>query len=142
MKDKRDEQARRNKRDKMRIGRVIGTVTPGQLHPNLMGGQFKLVVPFNLRDLTAEPTEEEKTAAGYATMTPCERLRLRCPRGTGTELIVYDELSAGVGEWIAFSEGAEASMAFYPDNKSVDAYAAAIIDTIELDQKTIEKLEF
>lgn len=124
----------------MRIGKVIGTVTPGQLHPSIVGAQFKIVVPFTLRDFLDESagvarTEENKN------LTSRERLERCSPKSTGTELVVYDELSAGIGEWIAFSEGAEASMAFYPNNKCVDAYAAAIFDTVELDEAAIDTLE-
>ena len=57
----------------------------------------------------------------------------RQPKNAGREIIVYDELSVGIGEWIAFSEGAEAAMPFYPEKRPVDAYAAAILDTLELD---------
>lgn len=124
----------------MRIGKVIGTVTPGQLHPGLVGGQFKIVVPFTLRDLL-DDSDTASRADAERELTSRERLERCSPKSSGTELVVYDELSAGIGEWIAFSEGAEASMAFYPNNKSVDAYASAIFDTVELDKAAIDTLE-
>ena len=92
----------------MRIGEVIGTVTLNRQHPSLTGGRFKLVVPLSLDDLTA-------TAAGPARSSPC-----------------YDELGAGVGCRIAISEGREAAMPFYPEVKPVDAYCAAILDTVNV----------
>ncbi len=93
----------------MRIGKIIGNVTLSRMHASVTGTQWKLVVPMNLDDLQrpdVEPASEE--------------------------LVVYDPLSAGVGEWIAFSEGAEAVMPFYPNVKPVDAYCAAILDEIEI----------
>lgn len=47
-------------------------------------------------------------------------------------LVVYDELGAGVGHTIAVSEGGEATMPFYPERVPIDAYCAAILDTIQM----------
>ena len=90
----------------MRIGEVIGTVTLSRGHPSLAGGRFKLVVPLTLDDLAGRGG---KPAA---------------------ELTVYDELGAGIGHRIAISEGREAAMPFHPDSKPLDAYCAAILDSI------------
>jgi ethanolamine utilization protein EutN len=92
----------------MRIGEVIGTVTLSRWHPSLAGGSYKLVVPLSLADLLGRGEE------------PAE------------ELTVYDELGAGMGSRIAFSEGREAAQPFHPDTKPIDAYNAAILDTIHL----------
>jgi ethanolamine utilization protein EutN len=93
----------------MRIGKVIGNVTLSRAHDSVTGTQWKVVVPLEPDDLAEdrEPTSEE--------------------------LVVYDPLSAAVGEWIAFSEGAEAAMPFYPNVKPIDAYAAAIIDELTVE---------
>lgn len=92
----------------MRIGEVIGTVTLNRHHPSLEGGRFKLVVPLSLADLAGQ-------------------------RGSpGEELTVYDELGAGIGHRIAIAEGPEAAQPFRPEIKVVDAYCAAILDTIQL----------
>ena len=48
------------------------------------------------------------------------------------EIAVFDELGAGVGSRIAISEGREAAMPFYPEIKPIDAYNAAILDTLGL----------
>jgi ethanolamine utilization protein EutN len=92
----------------MRIGEVIGTVTLSRRHPSLTGGSYKLVVPLSLADLLGRGGE------------PAE------------ELTVYDELGAGIGNRVAFSEGREAAQPFHPDVKPIDAYNAAILDTIHL----------
>lgn len=118
----------------MRIGKVIGTVTPGRIHPILAGGQLKIVAPFSFNDLAADTPEKPTADRDYSTEAARAILTMKNLRPTGSPLVVYDELSAGFGEWIAFSEGAEASMPFYPDMKPIDAYAAAIIDTLELDK--------
>jgi len=100
----------------MRIGEVIGTVTLSRVHPQLVGTQWSVVTPLALEHLVE----------GKA--------------GTAEEVVIYDELSAGIGEWVAFSEGIEAAMPFYPNLKPVDAYCAAILDTVELDHAAIGKI--
>ena len=97
----------------MRIGKVIGNVTLSRVHDSVTGTQWKLVVPMNYDDLAGTPAHDVEP--------------------TSEELVVYDPLSAGVGEWIAFSEGAEAAMPFYPELKPVDAYNAAIIDELTIE---------
>ncbi|MBN1589645.1 MAG: carbon dioxide concentrating mechanism protein CcmL, partial [Pirellulales bacterium] len=49
------------------------------------------------------------------------------------EFTLFDELGADVGCRVAISEGREAAMPFYPDVKPVDAYAAAILDRIDVE---------
>lgn len=124
----------------MRIGQVIGHVTVSPLHPSLSGGQFKIVVPFSLDDLVPKEGGGHVVSGGETLEELRTRLSSSVPVGRGSELVVYDELSAGVGEWIAFSEGAEASMPFYPNKKPVDAYAAAIIDTLQIDHPAMAML--
>jgi ethanolamine utilization protein EutN len=93
----------------MRIAEVIGTVTLNRWHPSLTGASYKLVVPLSLADLTGQTDRPE--AEPFA---------------------VFDELGAGAGSRIAVSEGREAAMPFYPDVKPIDAYNAAILDTIDV----------
>ncbi len=95
----------------MRIGEIIGTVTLNRWHPSLAGGRFKLVVPLSLADLIGEGDE------------PAE------------ELTLYDELGAGVGCRVAFSEGREAAQPFHPEVKPIDAYCAAILDTLNVQKE-------
>ena len=42
--------------------------------------------------------------------------------------MIYDDLGAGVGSRIGFSEGGEAAAPFHPEKKPVDAYCACILD--------------
>jgi ethanolamine utilization protein EutN len=99
----------------MRIAEVIGTVTLNRCHPSLAGARFKLVAPLSLADLTGQTD-----------------------RPGADELAVFDELGAGIGSRIAVSEGREAAMPFYPDVKPIDAYNAAILDTIDIVQEKAE----
>ncbi len=91
----------------MRIGDVIGTVTLNRAHPSLTGARFKLVTPLSWDNLAGRFDE-----------------RLE-------EIAVFDELGAGLGSRIAISEGREAAMPFYPEVKPIDAYNAAILDSLD-----------
>jgi ethanolamine utilization protein EutN len=96
----------------VRIGEVIGNLTLSQAHPSLGRGALRLVVPLSLSGLSSsEPP-------------------------IGEELVVFDELGAGVGSRIAISEGGEAAQPFLPEIRPIDAYNAAILDTIHLEART------
>ena len=99
----------------MRIGEVIGTVTLSREHQTVSGGRFKLTVPLSLEDLQSK--------------TP----------SSAEPVVVYDDLGAGQGSRIAFSEGREAAQPFEPDKKPIDAYNAAILDRIDVDRDVMPK---
>lgn len=92
----------------MRICEVIGNVTLSRSHPTLRGAAWRVAVPLSI------------DAAS----------RILAKRGE--PFVVYDELGAGIGSLIAVSEGAEAAAPFYPDQKPIDGYCAAILDTCEI----------
>ena len=92
----------------MRLGHVIGRVTLSRQDPAYHGGRFLLVQPFG---------RDQYRGAG---MTPL---------AVGNSLVVYDQLGAGVGHVVGFTEGAEAT-APVPEPTPVDAYCAAIVDEI------------
>ena len=92
----------------MRIGEVIGTVTLSLAHPTVVGGRLRLAIPLTWTELSGE-----QPARGEA-------------------LVVYDDLGAGNGSQIAISEGGEAAQPFYPEDKPIDAYNAAILDRVEI----------
>lgn len=91
----------------MRIGEVIGTVTLSRVHPTMAGARWVVVAPFSLAGLRAGEPD-------------------------GEDLVVFDSLGAGVGGKIGFSEGGEAAAPFYPEKRPVDAYAACIVDLIDV----------
>ena len=93
----------------MRVGDVIGRVTLAKCHPMVVGGTWLIVTPLNHAGLKGAENGREEP------------------------VVVYDELGAGLGAMIGFSEGAEAGAPFHPDPKPLDAYNACILDTIEVD---------
>jgi len=95
----------------MRIAQVIGKVTLSQSLPAFEGAQLPLVVPLGLASLQQK----------------------KIPWDADT-LVAYDPLGAGLRGRIAMSEGAEAARPFLPELKPVDAYNAAILDTINLEE--------
>jgi len=93
----------------MRIGKVIGRVVLTQTYPTLVGGRF----------LLAE-VQDRFSLAGK-------------PRQTSEVLVVYDNLGAGPGDLIAFSESREAVMPFYPEKRvPIDAFNAAILEQVTI----------
>ena len=93
----------------MRLGKTIGTVTLVEPHATIRGGVFRVVVPLATADL----------AAGDGPAEP---------------LVAWDDLGAGEGQLVAFSEGGEAAQPFDPEDKPIDAYIAAIIDQLDIAQ--------
>jgi ethanolamine utilization protein EutN len=100
----------------VRIGKVIGNVTLSRAHDTFQGARLRLVVPLTFAELAsgAEPQ--------------------------GESLVLWDDLNAGLGSTVCFSEGGEAVQPFKPEVKPVDAYLAAILDDVNLDRGTIEQL--
>jgi len=92
----------------MRIAEVIGTVTLSRCHPSLVGARWVIGVPFSLQALKGKRGPD------------------------GEDLVIFDNLSAGQGSQIGFTEGAEAAAPFHPDKKPVDAFCACILDSIVL----------
>jgi microcompartment protein CcmK/EutM len=89
----------------MRIAEVIGTVTLSRAHPSLTGFRWVIGVPFSLN-------------------------ALRAGKPDGEDVVILDQMSAGLGSRIGFSEGGEAAAPFYPEKKAVDACCSCILDQI------------
>ena len=94
----------------MRIAEVIGTVTLSRAHVTLTGARWLIAVPCSLKALAGEQ------------------------RGDGEDLVVFDNLGAGGGSTIGFSEGAEAAAPFHPKKTPVDAFCACILDRVVVNQ--------
>lgn len=92
----------------MRLGHVIGKLTPGTLEPVLRGGRFLLLQPLSREQFAGAPL---------------------LPLAKGSTLVAYDELGADVGHIVGFTEGAEASAPF-PRAVPVDAYVACLVEQI------------
>ena len=93
----------------MRIAEVIGTVTLSRMHPTLPGSRWIIGVPFSLKALQAGSPD-------------------------GEDLVIFDNLGAGHGSRVGFSEGGEAAVPFLPERKPVDAYCACILDQVIVKQ--------
>lgn len=98
----------------MRIGRVMGNLTMSAKLKELKPGKYLLVEVLDAHSL-----------AGLDERAPREK---PMPEA----LVVFDDLGAGFGQLIAISEGAEATQPFRPHKMPIDAYAAAIIDSIQM----------
>ena len=90
----------------MRIAEVIGTVTLSRVHP----------------DAGRRPLGDRRAVQPARR---CARVR-----PDGEDLVIYDDLGAGIGSRIGFSEGGEAAAPFHPKKKPVDAYCACILDQV------------
>jgi ethanolamine utilization protein EutN len=93
----------------MRIAEVIGTVTLSRCHSSLVGARWLIGVPYSLKALKNESAD-------------------------GEDVVIYDNLSAGGGSRIGFSEGAEAAAPFHPEKKPVDAFCACILDQVVINE--------
>ncbi len=92
----------------MRIAEVIGNVTLSRVHPALAGARWLIGVPYSLKALRAGGP------------------------GDGEDVVVFDNLGAGLGARVGFSEGGEAAVPFLPEKKPVDAYCACILDQVSV----------
>jgi microcompartment protein CcmK/EutM len=92
----------------MRLGQVIGRVTLSRQDPAYLGGRFLVVQPLSREQFAGAPLQ---------------------PLAKIPSLVVYDNLGAGVGHIIGFTEGAEATAPFEKPTP-VDAINAGIVDTI------------
>ncbi len=90
----------------MRIAEVIGSVTLSRCNPVVAGYRWVIGVPCSL---TALRTGQ---------------------RGDGEDVVIFDNLGAGVGQLIGFSEGGEAAAPFHPEKRPVDAYCACLLDRV------------
>ncbi len=90
----------------VRIGRVVGKVVLSRCHAAMTGATYKIVIPLTLEDLGSDRLGEVE------------------------DVVAYDELAAGLDTLVAISEGREAAQPFHPEEKPVDAYIAALLDSV------------
>ena len=102
----------------MRLARVIENVVLSRKLDSLKAGSLLIADVFDRQSLAGH----EQSVSRNAPMPE--------------SLVVFDELGAGKGDIIAISEGGEASAPFYPERVAVDAYCAAILDTISYSEET------
>ena len=96
----------------MRIGKVMGRVCLTQPYETLVGGRFLIVEVQDRFSLAGEARKSTDTS------------------------VVYDNLGAGDGDLIAFTESGEASRPFLPEKRvPLDAFNAAIIDHVVVNHR-------
>ena len=76
-----------------------------------MRGTYKLAVPLSLDNLRGASQQRAEA------------------------IVVFDVLGAGCGNQIAISEGREAAQPFDPAMVPIDAYNAAILDSVTVEQR-------
>ncbi len=94
----------------MRIGQVIGKTVLSVQDPALVGGRWLIVSPLDASQL-ADCCQKKQAVSAQSS------------------LIVFDNIGAGEGDIIGFSEGAEATAPF-PNPIPIDALCIAIFDQI------------
>ena len=100
----------------MRIGKVVGRVTLSRCYDTLTGGRFLFVEVQDRFSLDGQP------------------------RKTTESLVVYDNLGAGNGDMICFTESREATMPFYPEKRvPLDALNTAILDVAVISHRIPEQ---
>jgi len=97
----------------MRIAKVVGSVTMNNPHPTMVGARLRLIVPLSLAELRGDSEPQ------------------------ADEMVAWDDLGAGLGSFVAISEGAEAAQPFRPNYKPIDVYISAILDHIDIDQRLL-----
>ena len=92
----------------MRLMECIGRITLSRWEPSLTGASWKLAVPLLHSGLKGEV------------------------EGRTEPIVIFDEMGAGNGSLMAVTESAEASTPFHPNTKPIDAYCAALLDTVSV----------
>ncbi|MFM2298032.1 MAG: hypothetical protein RL117_1739 [Verrucomicrobiota bacterium] len=95
----------------MRIGQVIGRTVMSVQDASFKGGRFLLVSPLDASQFSQACTTS-------------------IPVTAQASIVVYDNIGAGEGDVIGFSEGAEATAPF-PSPIAIDALCIAIFDRID-----------
>ena len=108
----------------MRIGEVVGQLSLSVAHPSVRGKRWALAIPWSLSDVAAR-TEISKSSARNE---------------SAEEIVAIDELGTAEGDCIGMAEGGEAAMAYFPEDKPLDAYVCCIVDEMTLDRHLVERL--
>lgn len=93
----------------MIVARVLGTVVCSQKDPRLEGAKLQLVQPVDYNSL----------------------------KGDAKPLVAVDSVGAGQGEIVLVVAGSSARQTQQTQNTPVDAVIMAIVDTIDMDGRTV-----
>jgi len=101
----------------MRIGKVVGNVVLSRGYSSLMGGRFLMIEP------------EDRFALQNG------------ERRTSESLVAFDQLGAGIGDTVAFTESGEASAPFLPEKRvPIDALTTAILDEVYINPVALKQV--
>ena len=99
----------------MRLAWVMGKLTISRRLAELKPGSWLVCEAVDAEGLSAMPQQVARK------------------KSMPESLVVFDQLGAGLGDLIAFSEGAEATQPLRPDRVPIDAISTAIIDAVRVD---------
>lgn len=101
----------------MRLAWVMGRLTASRRVTNTPAGAWLICEALDAEALDNEPMHARPRKKPMA-----------------ESLVVFDHLGAGEGDVIAVAESTEATNPFRPDKIVIDAYCAAILDTVNIQQ--------
>jgi ethanolamine utilization protein EutN len=97
----------------MFIAKVIGSVVSTQKDPRFQGMKLLLIQPYITKDCKLTPS--------------------------GSSVVAVDSVGAGVGECVLFTQGSSARLTSKTKETPVDAAIVGIVDSVESEDKAVEK---
>jgi microcompartment protein CcmK/EutM len=97
----------------MFLAKVIGNVVATQKNEKFQGMKLMLIQPYIAKEQTLTPS--------------------------GSSVVAVDSVGAGLGECVLFTQGSSARLTPTTKEAPVDAVIIGIVDTIEIEGKTVEK---
>jgi len=97
----------------MFLAKVIGNVVATQKHAKFQGMKLMLIQPYIAKERSLTPS--------------------------GSSVVAVDSVGAGLGECVLFTQGSSARLTPATKEAPVDAVIIGIVDTVEIEGKTVEK---
>jgi ethanolamine utilization protein EutN len=97
----------------MFVAKVVGNVVATQKDPKFQGMKLLLVQPYI--------TKEGRLVA------------------SGSSIVAVDNVGAGIGECVLFTQGSSARLSPGMKDAPVDAVIVGIVDTVEVEGKRVDK---
>ncbi len=97
----------------MFIAKVIGTVVATQKNPKFHGMKLLLIQPYINKE---------------------HKLQI-----SGSSVVAVDSVGAGIGECVLFTQGSSARLTAATKDAPVDAVIVGIVDSVEVEGRTVEK---
>jgi len=97
----------------MFLAKVIGNVVATQKNEKFQGMKLMLIQPYIAKEQALTPS--------------------------GSSVVAVDSVGAGLGECVLFTQGSSARLTPTTKEAPVDAVIIGIVDTIEIEGKTVEK---